>query len=90
MQILDVKQPLNKEEIEKRYKHLFEVNDKSKGGTLYLQSKVFFYYINKIQPFLGISSKRTHRRRIKNARKKVVWFNIVIYLLVINFYLNVC
>lgn len=41
MQILDVKQPLNNEEIEKRYKHLFEVNDKSKGGTLYLQSKVF-------------------------------------------------
>lgn len=41
MQILDVKAPLDSEEVEKRYKHLFEVNDKSKGGSLYLQSKVY-------------------------------------------------
>ena len=31
---------LNKEEILKNYEHLFAVNDKSKGGSLYLQSKV--------------------------------------------------
>ena len=31
---------LNEAEIEKNYKHLFEVNDRSKGGSLYLQSKV--------------------------------------------------
>lgn len=41
MQILDVKQPLKLEDVENRYKHLFEINDKNKGGTLYLQSKVF-------------------------------------------------
>ena len=28
------------EEIEKSYGHLFEVNDKAKGGSFYLQSKV--------------------------------------------------
>ncbi|VDD89901.1 unnamed protein product [Enterobius vermicularis] len=41
MQILNVKQPLNAEEIEENYKRLFEINDKSKGGSLYLQSKVY-------------------------------------------------
>uniref|UniRef100_A0AC35GIV8 Mitochondrial import inner membrane translocase subunit TIM16 n=1 Tax=Panagrolaimus sp. PS1159 TaxID=55785 RepID=A0AC35GIV8_9BILA len=41
MQILDVKAPLNPEEIEKRFNHLFEANDKAKGGSLYIQSKVF-------------------------------------------------
>uniref|UniRef100_A0AC34GLQ7 Mitochondrial import inner membrane translocase subunit TIM16 n=1 Tax=Panagrolaimus sp. ES5 TaxID=591445 RepID=A0AC34GLQ7_9BILA len=41
MQILDVKAPLDPEEIEKRFKHLFEANDKTKGGSLYIQSKVF-------------------------------------------------
>jgi import inner membrane translocase subunit TIM16 len=39
MQILDVK-ALDKEEVEKRFKHLFEINEKEKGGTLYIQSKV--------------------------------------------------
>lgn len=32
---------LNEEEIKKRYEHLFNVNEKSKGGSFYLQSKVF-------------------------------------------------
>ncbi|CAB07617.1 Mitochondrial import inner membrane translocase subunit tim-16 [Caenorhabditis elegans] len=41
LQILNVKTPLNREEVEKHYEHLFNINDKSKGGTLYLQSKVF-------------------------------------------------
>ena len=41
MQILDVKAPLNPEEIEKRFNHLFEANEKTKGGSLYLQSKVY-------------------------------------------------
>ena len=30
----------NKENLLKNYQHLFDVNDKSKGGSLYLQSKV--------------------------------------------------
>jgi mitochondrial import inner membrane translocase subunit TIM16 len=39
-QILNVNK-LEPEEIKKSYDHLFAVNDKSKGGSFYLQSKVF-------------------------------------------------
>ncbi|XP_072125308.1 mitochondrial import inner membrane translocase subunit tim16 [Mobula birostris] len=38
-QILNVTQ-LSAEEIQKNYDHLFKVNDKSVGGSFYLQSKV--------------------------------------------------
>jgi len=38
--ILDLEN-LDPEEMEKRYTHLFNVNDKSKGGSFYLQSKVY-------------------------------------------------
>uniref|UniRef100_A0A7E4ZT32 Mitochondrial import inner membrane translocase subunit tim-16 n=1 Tax=Panagrellus redivivus TaxID=6233 RepID=A0A7E4ZT32_PANRE len=41
MQILDVKPPLDVEEVQRRYDHLFSVNDKTKGGSFYLQSKVY-------------------------------------------------
>ncbi|XP_055387581.1 mitochondrial import inner membrane translocase subunit TIM16 [Condylostylus longicornis] len=39
-QILNVSK-LDVEEIQKKYEHLFNVNDKTKGGSFYLQSKVF-------------------------------------------------
>uniref|UniRef100_A0A0K8TSW1 Putative mitochondria associated granulocyte macrophage csf signaling molecule n=1 Tax=Tabanus bromius TaxID=304241 RepID=A0A0K8TSW1_TABBR len=39
-QILNVSQ-LEPEEIQKKFEHLFNVNEKSKGGSFYLQSKVF-------------------------------------------------
>ncbi|XP_058449463.1 mitochondrial import inner membrane translocase subunit Tim16 [Malaya genurostris] len=32
---------LEPQEIQKNYEHLFQVNDKAKGGSFYLQSKVF-------------------------------------------------
>ncbi|XP_049624495.1 mitochondrial import inner membrane translocase subunit TIM16 [Suncus etruscus] len=38
-QILNVSQ-LSAEEVQKNYEHLFKVNDKSVGGSFYLQSKV--------------------------------------------------
>ncbi|XP_059542063.1 mitochondrial import inner membrane translocase subunit TIM16-like [Myotis daubentonii] len=38
-QILNVSK-LNPEEIQKKYEHLFKVNDKPVGGSFYLQSKV--------------------------------------------------
>jgi len=38
-QILNVDR-LSAEEAEKNFKHLFEINDKAKGGSFYLQSKV--------------------------------------------------
>jgi mitochondrial import inner membrane translocase subunit TIM16 len=42
-QILGLKDPgrPDSDELQKRYDHLFNVNDRSKGGSFYLQSKVF-------------------------------------------------
>lgn len=40
MQILNVTK-LEPKEIQEKYDHLFNLNDKSKGGSFYLQSKVF-------------------------------------------------
>lgn len=70
MQILDVK-ALNKEEIENRFKHLFEINEKEKGGNLYLQSKVFFVnriYSETLVP--GVQSKGTNRCRAREANRR--------------------
>jgi len=38
-QILNIEK-IGQEEIQKAYSHLFECNDKAKGGSFYLQSKV--------------------------------------------------
>ncbi|XP_059152394.1 mitochondrial import inner membrane translocase subunit Tim16-like isoform X3 [Physella acuta] len=40
-QVLNVADINDTEALLKNYQHLFDVNDKSKGGSLYLQSKVF-------------------------------------------------
>lgn len=39
-QILNIEE-LNEEKIQKNYEYLFNINDKSKGGSFYVQSKVF-------------------------------------------------
>ncbi|XP_005097331.1 mitochondrial import inner membrane translocase subunit TIM16 isoform X2 [Aplysia californica] len=39
-QVLNISDITEHESLLKNYEHLFEVNDKSKGGSLYLQSKV--------------------------------------------------
>ena len=39
-QILNVNS-LDPEDVQKSYEHLFGMNDKSKGGSFYLQSKIF-------------------------------------------------
>ncbi len=39
-QILNVEK-LDVESVQKNYDHLFNVNDKTKGGSFYLQSKVY-------------------------------------------------
>lgn len=39
MQILNVEK-LDLEKVKKNYEHLFSVNDKAKGGSFYLQSKI--------------------------------------------------
>ena len=40
-QILNIDK-LDSEAVQKNYEHLFEVNDKAKGGSFYIQSKVSF------------------------------------------------
>ncbi len=40
MQILDVKESVDRTKLEERYMHLFEINDTKMGGSLYLQPKV--------------------------------------------------
>ncbi|XP_017083617.1 mitochondrial import inner membrane translocase subunit Tim16 [Drosophila eugracilis] len=40
-QILNVDDPKNVEAIIKNYEHLFQVNERSNGGSFYIQSKVF-------------------------------------------------
>ena len=39
-QILNIQDIHDKEKLMQNYEHLFNQNDKSKGGSLYLQSKV--------------------------------------------------
>ncbi|RNA05132.1 mitochondrial import inner membrane translocase subunit TIM16 [Brachionus plicatilis] len=40
-QILNLSKLDNPKEIEESYKRLFELNDKTKGGSFYLQSKIY-------------------------------------------------
>ncbi|XP_031626448.1 mitochondrial import inner membrane translocase subunit Tim16 [Contarinia nasturtii] len=40
MQILNVNK-IDAKEVQEKYEHLFNMNEKSKGGSFYLQSKVF-------------------------------------------------
>lgn len=56
-QILNVSK-LDPEEIQKKYEHLFNANEKSKGGSFYLQSKVVRAK-ERIDQELGINSQKT-------------------------------
>jgi len=40
-QILNVSPKSTAEEVAKNYEHLFSINDKAKGGSFYIQSKVY-------------------------------------------------
>lgn len=40
MQILNLRSVDDLEALQKNYEHLFSLNDKAKGGSFYLQSKV--------------------------------------------------
>ncbi len=46
-QILNVNE-LDKAKVEEKFKHLFEANDKAKGGSFYIQSKVNIQHTDKI------------------------------------------
>lgn len=41
LQILNIKSVDDLEGLQKNYEHLFKINDKSSGGSFYLQSKVY-------------------------------------------------
>ncbi|KHJ86657.1 hypothetical protein OESDEN_13585, partial [Oesophagostomum dentatum] len=41
LKILNIKTPIDPQEVEKNYEHLFNINDKTKGGSFYLQSKIY-------------------------------------------------
>uniref|UniRef100_A0A914VB42 Mitochondrial import inner membrane translocase subunit tim-16 n=1 Tax=Plectus sambesii TaxID=2011161 RepID=A0A914VB42_9BILA len=55
-QILNVSEPLTPEEVQKKYDHLFAVNDKKRGGSFYLQSKVFRAK-ERLDAEMGVTSK---------------------------------
>lgn len=56
-QILNVSK-LDPEEVQTKYQHLFDANDKSKGGSFYIQSKVVRAK-ERLDQELGISQKTT-------------------------------
>lgn len=51
--ILNVDKKLDPKDIETKYKHLFDVNDKSKGGSFYLQSKVSDWCLHPPSPVVA-------------------------------------
>ncbi|CAI2348696.1 unnamed protein product [Caenorhabditis sp. 36 PRJEB53466] len=69
LQILNVKTPLNREEVDKHYEHLFKINDKTNGGTLYLQSKVFRAK-ERIDEELGRLEQKEEVKQEDNAKKE--------------------
>ncbi|EFO91068.1 hypothetical protein CRE_31466 [Caenorhabditis remanei] len=69
LQILNVKTPLNREDVEKNYEHLFAINDKTKGGTFYLQSKVFRAK-ERIDEELGRLEQKSEAKKEENAKNE--------------------
>lgn len=57
--ILNVDPKLDKEEILRKYEHLFNSNDKSKGGSFYIQSKVYRAKERIDEEFKELESKKT-------------------------------
>uniref|UniRef100_T1J0J8 Nudix hydrolase domain-containing protein n=1 Tax=Strigamia maritima TaxID=126957 RepID=T1J0J8_STRMM len=76
-QILNVDENINEEEIKRKYDHLFAVNDKSKGGSFYLQSKIttplarFTWFTGRTVDFLNLFRQNggnlTHFRRFSEV-----------------------
>lgn len=73
-QILNLNDLKNEEEVKKNYEHLFNVNDKSKGGSFYLQSKVFRAK-ERIDHELAERKKKP-----PNEEPKTVWDAFLFYL----------
>lgn len=57
--VLNVDSKLDKADIQKKYEHLFNANDRSKGGSFYLQSKVFRAKERIDEEFKELESKKS-------------------------------
>ena len=75
--ILNVDKKLDAAEVEAKYKHLFEANDRSKGGSFYLQSKVrassvLLSFCDSPNPFLCSPSARLSRSvQVFRAKERI-------------------
>lgn len=66
MQILNIDK-LDPEKVNKNYEHLFSVNDKTKGGSFYLQSKIVRAK-ERIDQELKTSDSQTNKDEVRNAQ----------------------
>ncbi|KAJ6217407.1 hypothetical protein RDWZM_008564 [Blomia tropicalis] len=57
----------DKEQIEKHYKHLFEVNEKAKGGSFYLQSKALMAPFLKLRNYSSLAINLVPYRPFSNG-----------------------
>jgi len=62
---------LENEEIQKRYEELFAMNDKAKGGSFYLQSKIFRAK-ERIDQEMQASASKSSKDRPTEAQKDKV------------------
>lgn len=68
MQILNVSK-MEPKEIQEKYEHLFNINEKSKGGSFYLQSKVFRAkerIDQELQDVLKSAKEQSHKAETKD------------------------
>lgn len=65
LKILNVEKPNEKEQIEKHYKYLMEANDRSKGGSFYLQSKVVRAKERIDEELQNVSSQKSNTKEEK-------------------------
>jgi mitochondrial import inner membrane translocase subunit TIM16 len=66
-QILNAEK-LDPEEIENKYNHLFMMNEKSKGGSFYLQSKIFRAK-ERLDQELGVKTKPPNQAKEPNEKE---------------------
>lgn len=69
---------MTQDEIQKRYEYLFRINDKSQGGSFYLQSKI---YRAKERLDKEITNKSSEK-----AKKVEQVTNIILLYVLINMY----
>lgn len=69
LKILNVEKPDQNEALERNYKYLFEANDKTKGGSFYIQSKVVRAK-ERIDEELQATNKATQSSESENTKQE--------------------